>query len=1080
MVAGLNLLICAPTAWGTEPPGYDGPPDATGRTLTADFAAYLSAADLVCACEFLDDGVTRKVGHGTPVVQTAAVSEVFFGDPSLRTIEVDKEYFRAGKGDKVLLARLGPAQIATIPDTPAARQGLRKAIHVAQRIHLENRFIDPDKLLAAAEELLRDYLAKLADRYPDHPLVGRNGVKAAKAVRCPAPLGSHILIIGGLKPLETDRGRADIPRGDGLILWVVVGTNPHRVFAIGRPDKDIAHIEEVTRDHVENRHTVVRKQVTDLPTGDGPLSMHLVTVTPRPDGRGRFGEELHTIFVAMAGRLKELNADPPRNIDAAINCLAAAAPAEDGMRDMCAGRPAYWAYVALQSPYVKGALSAQQKLRLVPMLIERLTDASEVRNETPYDGPVTLAHHMAYPLLCAITGEKFPPAIDRPRESLDFPAGSPLDRTQLEAARKRQQAWRDWWEKDGRPLAAPAAGVRATAEDMLEGVTHVDMHAPTYRTQRPLLCGPGRHFPDGMEMVFRNPDTATEFHVVFPKDVSAPQGNALTSALTLHGRFGTIQSAPGGKPPSEPDRLGKPVPDDYRYFVVSRWEIRNSPTAQPTDTQPDPRPKAWSAAAPGRADKPAAFTREDESTKTSNGDSPLRRVKLAVGMKRVEAEQLIAEATGVRSKYDLHAMDVSPEARYEDGQGVLVVRYRPGTPAPLVTMSNGGSEHLPPIDGEVLSWAYRPAASEEYKEGKLVRRAEKQGADAARPSPNAGMPWSKPLNGLQCRLYFAEQDPVRRQAVDALTFAVRNITQDPITLSTWNAGTPMLTFRVSGYGSGELDSAHTAEPDEATPYVLQPRATLTCSIAKHYTLLYGRAINPYRPGKDCLPEDTRWILFDPAGKTYEIQATLIGWPAVRDGNGQIVQCWNGRLDSNTIRLSLAARPKPARYWPTSPPPDAPASEWSAADEHGLQTRLIFMVRRAVQGSPMPLRVELRHKDGKEWAQNSIGGGYRGSLAVTDGSGKELTQCCHDLRFNTWIHAGQVLHLCLVDLDDEPYRLDKPGKYTVQFLGPQAGELKGKGLIDLPATPKLEFEIMPPDNSPNGDETNAVARVGNDG
>jgi len=258
MVAGLSLLICTPTARGTEPPGYDGPPAATTQGTSVVFAAYIPVADLVCACEFLDDGVTRKVGHGTQVVQTAAVSEVFFGDPSLKTIEVDKEYSRSGKGDKALLARLGPAQIVTIPDTPAARQGLRKAIHVAQMTHLESRFIDPDKLLHAGEELVRDYLAKLADRYPDHPWVGRNAVKAAKVVSCPAPLGSHIFIIGGLKPLETDRGRADIPRGDGLILWVAVGTNPQRVFTIGRPDKDIAHIEEVTRDHVENRHTAVR------------------------------------------------------------------------------------------------------------------------------------------------------------------------------------------------------------------------------------------------------------------------------------------------------------------------------------------------------------------------------------------------------------------------------------------------------------------------------------------------------------------------------------------------------------------------------------------------------------------------------------------------------------------------------------------------------------------------------------------------------------------------------------------------------------------------------------------------------
>jgi hypothetical protein len=430
------------------------PVTARGGT-SGDFASFVSVADLACACEFLDDGVTRKNGYFTRVVQTAAVSEVFFGDPSLSTIEVEKEYSRLGKGDKVLLlARLGSPQIVTIPDTPAAREELRKALRVAQRIHLDSQFIDPDKLLTAAEELLRDYLAKLADRYPDHPWVGRNAVRAVKIVRCPAPLGSHILIVGGLKPLETDQGRADIPRSNGLILWVGVGTNPHRNFTIGRPDQVVAHIGKVTRNHVEEGHHVVRDQTTDLQAINGPLSMHLVTVTPDPDGKGLFGGELHAVFWEVTNRrLNELNADPPRNIDAAINCLATAAPADDATRMLFLDRPAYWAYTSLQSPYAKGALNAQQKLRLVPMLIERLMDTSEVQDKRPCDGVLTLAHHMAYPLLCAITGEKFPPAIDRPQESLDFPAGPPQSQAQLEAARKRQQVWRDWWEKNGQPAA---------------------------------------------------------------------------------------------------------------------------------------------------------------------------------------------------------------------------------------------------------------------------------------------------------------------------------------------------------------------------------------------------------------------------------------------------------------------------------------------------------------------------------------------------------------------------------------------------------------------------------------------------
>lgn len=85
----------------------------------------------------------------------------------------------------------------------------------------------------------------------------------------------------------------------------------------------------------------------------------------------------------------------------------------------------------------------------------------------------------------------------------------------------------------------------------------------------------------------------------------------------------------------------------------------------------------------------------------------LRRVRLSVGMKRLEAERVIAEATGVKSRYDLHAMDTSREVRYRDGSTVLVVRYKPGSPAPWIATPDGAAQHLPPVDGEVLSWEFR-------------------------------------------------------------------------------------------------------------------------------------------------------------------------------------------------------------------------------------------------------------------------------------------------------------------------------------------------------------------------------------
>ena len=99
----------------------------------------------------------------------------------------------------------------------------------------------------------------------------------------------------------------------------------------------------------------------------------------------------------------------------------------------------------------------------------------------------------------------------------------------------------------------------------------------------------------------------------------------------------------------------------------------------------------------------------------TSSQSGLRKVNLVAGMKRLDAERIIADATGVKSKYDLYAMDASREVRYRDGTTVLVVRYKPGSPAPWVKMPDGHAEHLPPMDGEVLSWEFLSEAAEGAK-----------------------------------------------------------------------------------------------------------------------------------------------------------------------------------------------------------------------------------------------------------------------------------------------------------------------------------------------------------------------------
>jgi len=111
----------------------------------------------------------------------------------------------------------------------------------------------------------------------------------------------------------------------------------------------------------------------------------------------------------------------------------------------------------------------------------------------------------------------------------------------------------------------------ATVE--LRGVTYVDMYAPAYRTQRPLLCGQGRHYPEGTEMVFTHAEKKAEYHAVFPKGVTPPRKSEVGSRITLHGRFEAIQSATDGEAQQDPNRLFKRIPAGYPYFVVSSWEV---------------------------------------------------------------------------------------------------------------------------------------------------------------------------------------------------------------------------------------------------------------------------------------------------------------------------------------------------------------------------------------------------------------------------------------------------------------------------------------------------------------------------
>jgi len=90
-------------------------------------------------------------------------------------------------------------------------------------------------------------------------------------------------------------------------------------------------------------------------------------------------------------------------------------------------------------------------------------------------------------------------------------------------------------------------------------------------TEYPLMCLPGKDFPEGREMTFEESDSGKYAHVVFPEAAVAPE--KLDGCFVLHGHFQGIQnwdafqSTDANSPVKVPRR-------DYRYFVVLSWEHR--------------------------------------------------------------------------------------------------------------------------------------------------------------------------------------------------------------------------------------------------------------------------------------------------------------------------------------------------------------------------------------------------------------------------------------------------------------------------------------------------------------------------
>ncbi|MEO8463799.1 MAG: hypothetical protein ABI640_00520 [Gammaproteobacteria bacterium] len=79
-------------------------------------------------------------------------------------------------------------------------------------------------------------------------------------------------------------------------------------------------------------------------------------------------------------------------------------------------------------------------------------------------------------------------------------------------------------------------------------------------------------------------------------------------------------------------------------------------------------------------------------------------VGLSSGMSRELTEAKIAQIRGVKSTYELWAMDTTALVAYQlDSNAILLVTYKPGTPAAHVAAGSESHGH-PPVDGVLLDY----------------------------------------------------------------------------------------------------------------------------------------------------------------------------------------------------------------------------------------------------------------------------------------------------------------------------------------------------------------------------------------
>jgi len=304
----------------------------------------------------------------------------------------------------------------------------------------------------------------------------------------------------------------------------------------------------------------------------------------------------------------------------------------------------------------------------------------------------------------------------------------------------------------------------------------------------------------------------------------------------------------------------------------------------------------------------------------------------------------------------------------------------------------------------------------------------------ARPKDDAS--WGEAVEGVQVRLRVDARDPTEPKAADVLIFEVHNGGNVPIAVPTWCGELPKVAIRVRGYPN--LSSPTSYGEAWVEPFVIGPGE-------HHSWRLWGNTFGNYGIAYGRVERGSGWVQFDPAGKTYEIDTVMqwgrddvAAWEEEKPhspGALGTAEWWIGRAVSNSVRIALPPRGKPAIHWaPTSPAEKQQEPPWGEAVE-GVQVRLRAdkTVWKADETPTLKLRArnqgnrELVWMDPGAVPQLEFGGVWYSQVFVVRG------------RVRAWpLEPGSESHEIAISLGRQwrtqqaPFFLPlKPGKHTIR-------------------------------------------------